>query len=52
MRERRLGSRRGRCVLAESYSDPRAAAEEEEAEESPYVGAGSVLTACQVKKKP
>lgn len=34
--------------MAESHSDPGAAAAQEEAEESPDVGAGSVLAARQV----
>lgn len=36
--------------MAESHSDPGAAAAQEEAEESPDVGAGSVLAARQVTK--
>ena len=35
--------------MAESHSDPGAAAAQEEAEESPDVGAGSVLSALQVR---
>lgn len=46
--EQRCGSRGGRCVVAESHSDPGAAAAQEESEESPAVGAGSVLAARQV----
>lgn len=34
--------------MAESHADPGAAAAQEEAEESPDVGAGSVLAARQV----
>ncbi len=35
--------------MAESHSDPGAAAAQEEAEETPGVGAGSVFSARQVK---
>lgn len=37
--------------MAESDTDPGAAAAQEEAEKSPDVGAGSVLSARQVKKQ-
>lgn len=46
---RRSGARRGHRVLAESNSDPGAAAEEEETEEGTHTGASSVLSPGKVK---